>query len=67
MPPSQRFHMMNEAVERQEAAAVKHSLVSKQAETWSCAIAVLCAYSRVTIKPWVGVMWHWVITNLGQK
>lgn len=67
MPSSQRFHMINEAVECQEGAAVKHSLVSKRAETWSCAIAMLYAYSRVTIKPWVGVMWHRVITNLGQK
>lgn len=44
--------MINDAVRCQEDAAAKHILVSKQAETWSCATAMLYAYSpRVTIKP----------------
>jgi len=43
--------MINDAVLCQEEAAAKHILISKQAETRSCAAAMLCAYSpRVTIK-----------------
>ena len=44
--------MINDAVQRQEDAAAKYILVSKQTGTWSCATAMLYAYSpRVTIKP----------------
>lgn len=61
------FCMINDAALCQEDNAAKHTLVSKQAETWSCATGMFYASPRVTIKPWVHVMWHRVITNLSQN
>lgn len=46
------FCMINDAVLCQEDNAAKHILVSKQAETWTCATGMLYASSpRVTITP----------------
>lgn len=44
--------MINDAVLCQEDNAAKHTLASKEAETWSCATGMPYASSpRVTIKP----------------